>query len=415
MTENSETAPVGDAVEYDRREESLGRKRTVKLTVVTDSELQTFRSCAQLHDFKYRQRLRPLLDAKALAIGSIFHHGMRDGIRAGWAPETVNLPGDQRVSAQISAAVSSIDDLVGGWAGKMLEHGKELDYENLATEVEETATMVKWMLTHYFKASRADLTNLVLVGAEESFSVVMRDRRGHEVAHLRYTGVRDAVYYDPGYNQLVLDEHKTTGGDPRSIEKRVEMDTQAAGYLHSLREEMKLAVPKVAGGRVIPRDAGIGRVRYNALRKAFPTPPKVNKDGSVSVAMTTTTAEMYKAALDEQVQVRHIAVSTKQSEYLERLENEGDRFFARIEWHRSDLDIERWRRDTFMDAKRIREADRDPDARTRNVGHCNMPWSLPCSYRAVCMDPDAPELRNNFRVARDIHTEVRDAEIGAAV
>jgi hypothetical protein len=401
------------AFEHD---EGLGRsRRSPRLTIVTDSELGTFRSCPQLHHFKYREKLAPLLDAKALAIGSIFHHGMRDGIRAGWAPGTASMPTSQRVAGQIAAATASIDDLVNTWAGNLLQHGTSLDFERLAEEVDETAAMVKWMLTPYFKQSAADLTNLVLVGAERPFQVVMNDRRGRPVGHLRYTGVQDAVYYDPGYNQLVLDEHKTTGGDPRVLEKRVEMDTQAAGYLHALREEMQLAVPLAAGGKIIPRDAGIGRVRYNGLRKAYPKAPSVNQDGKVSVAATTTTVEMYRAALDAQVTERKIAVTQKQQEFLERLSSEGDKFFARVEWHRSDADIERWRRDTFYDAKRIREADRDEDARTRNTGHCNMPWSLPCSFRALCLDPTAPELRKNYKTRGDVHAEVRDAEVDAAV
>lgn len=395
--------------------DSIQQRRVVRLTLVTDSELQTFRSCPQLHDFKYRQRLRMHVDAKPLAVGSIFHAGMRNGLRAGWGANE-RLPTDQRLAAQILAATQGIDDLVNLWAGKVVEHTKDVDYEKLAADVDQTAAMVKWMLGHYFKNTTGDLTNLLLVETERPFSVVMNDRRGRPVTHLRYTGVRDAVFYDPAYNDLILNEHKTTGNDPRGIEKRVEMDTQTAGYLHALREELREnAVPMAAGTKLVPRNAGLGRVAYNVLRKALPHPPKVNKNGSVSVAAATTTEELYRAALDEQVTQRRIPISEDQREYLSALAAAGDKFFCRVEWYRTDLDIERWRRDTFVDAKRIREADRDPDARTRNTGHCNMPWSLPCSYRQLCLNPDAPELRAQFRVASDIHAEVRAAEVDAAV
>lgn len=389
-------------------------RRTPLLTVVTDSELQTWDACPQLHHFRYRERLRPLVAAKALAVGSIFHAGMSAGIVAGWSTLASSLSVDGRVAIQTSAATESIDDLVGKWAGKIVAHSQgEVDYENLAAEVDETARMVKFMLAHYFDQTRADLSTWKLVDAEHAFDVEMLDRRGKPVSHLRYVGVRDALWYDPTYNQLVLGEHKTCGGDPRAIERRVEMDTQTGGYLHAVREEMKARPYRTTDGQEVPRDASIGRVAYNVLRKTFPEPPKVNKDGSVSVAACTTTADMYAAALNAQVTERKIAVSEKQNAYLEALRAKGDPFFARVEWHKTDAEIERWRSDAFVKARQIREAERDPQCRVRKTGHCNMPWSLPCSYRSVCLDPTAPELRAQFRVASEIHTEVRAAQVDA--
>jgi hypothetical protein len=387
------------------------RRRRVALTVVTDSEIQTYRSCHQLHDFKYRQRLRPKIDAKSLSVGSIFHAGMRNGLNAGWDEVGRSIDDlDLRVNRQIGMATAGIDALVHEWAGKVIVHGKGVDYERLAVEVDETAAMVKWMLAHYFRSTRDDLTSLMLVETERAFEVPMRAAGGVRVGHLRYAGVRDAVLYDPTYNAIVLYEHKTSGADPRGTEKRVEMDTQTAGYLNTLREEHRHGAGLVmVDGTPVPADATLGRVVYNVLRKEMPRPPKVNKDGRVSTAACVTTTEMYELALADQVD-RGIARSSEQVAFLERLRDAGDRFFARVEWHRTKPDVERWRSDAFAAARGIRAADRDPSLRDRNPGHCNMPWSLPCAFRALCLDPNASEIRAQYRVVDDVHTEVREAQ-----
>lgn len=384
-------------------------RRSPRLTVVTDSELQTFRSCAQKHHFQYRERLRPLVEAKALAVGSIFHAGMRAGIRAGWSAGWRSRPNTRRLQDQADAATKGIDDLVVAWATKIVAHAADVDFEKLQTEVDDTAAMVKWMLRHYFDRTQADLASLVLVEVETPFEVPIHDRIGRVSPHLRYAGVRDAVFFDVEFNQIVLMEHKTSGGNPQDIEKRVEMDTQTAGYLYALKQQKPQL--KTVDGHPLG-DALLGRVIYNVLKKALPRPPNVNKDGSVSVAACTTTPEMYRDALNAQVKQRNIPTSTKQAEFLQRLVDQGDPFFARVEYHRTKAEIERWRSDTFVDAARIRGAERNVEQRTRNTGHCNMPWSLPCPYRQVCLDPGAPEIRKQFRVAEDPHTEVRDAEAG---
>lgn len=385
-------------------------RRSPRLTVVTDSELSTWRSCPQKHQFQYRDRLRSKVEGKALAIGSIFHHGMATGLRAGWAPGWQSQPNDVRLASQIVHAQAGIDELVMKWASKVVEHAADVDFEQLSMEVDQTASMVKWMLAHYFTQTKSDLVNWILVEVETPFLVDIHNKRGHVAPYLKYSGVRDAVMYDPDYNQIVLLEHKTAGGDPRQIEKRVEMDSQTKGYLYALKQQR--ADLKAADGRSLA-DAFLGRVAYNVLRKSQPKAPKINRNGSVSVAACDTSAELYASALDEQVKSRGIPVDEKQRELLEALRSKGDSWFARVEHHQTPEEIERWRSDTFVDASRIREAERDPSRRTRNPGNCNMAWSLPCQYRSICLD-NSPELRAQFRVASDPHAEVRAAEADAA-
>jgi hypothetical protein len=394
----------------------VGERRPPALRVVTDSELQTFRSCPQRHDFAYRQRLRPRVAARALAVGSILHSGMSAGIRAAWSVTARSLPTSARVALAIAAGTSGVDQMVVDWAGTVVAHATGTDYEALAAEVDETAATVKFMLEHYFSSATvaADMSTLQLVGTELPFTVPMRDRRGVILRHLRYAGVRDAAFYDERYRSIVLHEHKSTRDDPQRLERRVEMDTQTAGYLHALEEERRSAGLRLADGTPVPPDTRLGHVAYNGLRKARPVPPKVNKDGHVSVAQCTTTPTMYEEALLAQERERRLPTTDKQREFLAELAGQGDRFFARVEWQRTPADVERWRSDAMVDARRIRDADRYPELRTRNPGHCNMPWSPPCPYRAPCLDP-APEILAQFMVIEDPHAEVRAAETETAV
>lgn len=386
-------------------------RRSPRLTVVTDSELQTWSSCPQKHHFQYRDRLRPLVEGKALAVGSIFHHGMARGLVAGWDTGWKSRPNSQRLADQIAASAVGIDDLVMKWASKVVAHSVGVvDFEKLSADVDTTAAMVKWMLAHYFTQTQGDLTTLVLVEVEHAFHVDIHNKRGHVAPYLKYAGVRDAVMFDPAYNQIVLMEHKTAGGDPRQIEKRVEMDTQTKGYLYALKQQR--ATMHAVDGTPLA-GAFLGRVAYNVLRKSQPKSPKVNQNGMVSIAACDTSAELYKAALDEQAHVRALSVTQEQAEFFKKIEGKGDSWFARVEHHQTADEIERWRSDTFVNASRIREAERDPAKRTRNTGHCNMAWSLPCQYRSICLD-NSPELRSQFRVAQDPHSEVRAAESDAA-
>ncbi len=391
-----------------------------KLPVITTSEIQTWRDCNMKHHLAYRERLRPLLTPKALAIGQIFHGGMSAGIRT-MKPATMALVGESGMQpvvapganqARIDAALAGIDAEVGKWTAVIVQHTQVQDYDKLADETQASADMVKWMLTHYFNSTEADLRNLVLIETEQAFSVRVRDSKGRKTS-LTFQGVRDAVYFDPAYNQVVLHEHKTTSSDPAGLGKRAEMDPQTAGYLYSLREDLIAGKLKLPDGTVLPPDTSIGPVAYNGLRKKKPSIPKVNQNGEVSVAQCDTTVELYDAALVDMISARGIKPTAKHADFREALRLKGDTFFNRFEYVRSEEEIERWRIATLTDAKRIREANTNPDKRVRNPGNCSMAWSLPCTYRSVCLDPDRPELRAMFRVADDPHGEVRDAEADA--
>lgn len=384
-------------------------KRKHSLTVVTNSELATFRDCPQKHHFVYRERLRPRLRAKPLALGSILHDGLAAGFVAGYSPEAMLLPTSQRLTRQIVAARAVVKKGRERWFAERELVNDNADGEALDAESIETATMLDFMVQQYFEATQSDLNEFRLVAVERPFRVPVRDRLGRARA-LWSEGVIDWIAYSPEYHQLILGEHKTLTGDPAQLEKRVEMDPQTSGYLYALREMLEAGELKFFGtSEVVPRDAGLGRTIYNGLRKAYPKEPAINKDLHVSAALIDTTAEVYADALARQVHERGLPIKEKQQERLDELRRRKGAYFGRTEYFRTNAEVERWRWETYTDANRIRESDRDETRRTRNAGHCTHAWSMSCVYKQVCLDPHAPELRAEFRVVEDRHTEVVEA------
>ena len=55
-----------------------------RLEVLTNSELGTWRDCRARWGFKYPERLRTLVDAWPLTIGTIIHAGLEHGLHMAW-------------------------------------------------------------------------------------------------------------------------------------------------------------------------------------------------------------------------------------------------------------------------------------------------------------------------------------------
>lgn len=363
------------------------------LQIVTNSELDTYRTCPARWGFRYGDRLRPLTQAWPLRIGTAWHAGLRAGLIAGHAHEG-SAGGKALVAAcqGIEAALLSMrlrlsivlaDERIDGDLRARLEQ-----------EAPEDEAVVEWMVSHYFKATESDFDHMVLLAAEMSFEARLPR------SLVRLAGQLDAVYFDRANGDVVLDDHKSSDV-LTAVEKRVEMDPQIAGYVYALRQQVELG--RWAG--IVPSGAQVGRVRYNVMRRKVPSQPKINKNGAVSEAACDTTAEIFEAAL-LQGQARGHAPSDKHLEMLSALKGRGDAFFTRLEYFRTPEQLARWQAELLVDAKRIREACRLPVMRTRSVGACTKPGSMPCEYRPVCMEPGAPEMRSAYRIAEVLHEEL---------
>jgi hypothetical protein len=350
------------------------------------------------------ERLRPIHTARALRVGTAYHAGLAALIRRLWSPMAA-APGEAALHEATTVGVQAAQGTLREQAQEILAQATLAAEaaEEVRAALGEDGLRVEWMLAHWAEVTRrADDLVLEPVAIERSFEIPVprSDGRG---GPLRLAGTIDAVWFDPRVGDLVLDEHKTVEHDPHGIERRAELDAQVAGYLlaaRRLRDDGELRPLRGIELKQI-RTAPLGRVRYQVMRRARPRTPTWNKDGRISSAAIDTTGAIYAAALDEQ-RARGIEVSEKQVERLRQLHEAGDRYFAQVEHWRSEEELERWRRELYVDAARLRAAERDPEQRTRNQGACATAWSPRCGWAEVCLDPASPEVRTSYRVTSEV-------------
>jgi len=389
-----------------------------KLTVITNSEAQAFRDCRMKWWLGYDQGLRPKATPKPLGFGSAYHAGvavMYDAIG--------RVPADEVISYVLENGLAAIDRSLESWRDGIAGAGAFSDLaDRLDAEASEMATLARSSFTLFVRTFREDFERCVPIAVEIPFRVPLRNASGRAMPNLVNQGVIDAVLLHIDDGDIVVHEHKTSSGSISDVERRLELDSQSAGYIHAARvvfsgRGVELAEAMKRDRPFLPRlseavaalsssSVPVARIAYNVARKKIPSVPKTNKDGRVSVAAIDTLPGMYAAALQHQ-EAAGISITDEQRAVLANLMSKGNTFVGRVQHWRSTADLDRWERETIAVAKSIRSAERDESERYRNPGHCAMPWSLPCSYRAVCLD-DAPETRSGFDV-RPRHVEVEEA------
>lgn len=386
----------------------------------TQSELQKFRDCRRAWHFSYLEGLRPKYARSALTWGTAMHAGLQAAYQL-----IGTLPADEVVDAARDSARAASRASFAAWVAKVEEHEYDLDVQAFYTETKDMVETAQWAVDHYLLRFGHDFERMVPIAVERPFDVPLRDARGHQLPHVRISGVWDLVWLDVAMGDVVIDDHKSTSSDTSGLDLRAELDPQMEAYLYALQTTLRNRAARLAAfGPAIARQQHsrlavdalrmlegaalvTGRVRYNVVRKARPSVPKVNQDGTVSVAAIDTTADVYREALDAQVG-RGKPITDKQLDLLERLTWKGwGAYTSRREFHRGPMDVERWRAATVLQAGDMRAAMRDPALRYRNPGHCIHPWSMKCDYRPICID-DAPELRAQYEV-RGRHEEVAAA------
>ena len=404
--------------------EANAKKRLTVLTITT-SEAGTFRDCRRKWQLAYEQGLRPNITAKPFAFGHASHAGLEAAYRT-----IGTVPASELTQTAAAAAAAATWASLANWVAETeAAGGPDWDAVTFYQEAREVADVALWGVQFYLEqygggAGRpGDLGRLVPIAIEAPFSVPLIDSRGRPVQHLRFAGVWDLVAYDPDCGDVVIYDHKTTASDTSGLDIKADLDPQMAGYLYALRHELAtnperfLAVIRpqlghhpraqeamdaiTATGAAAPV---IGRVCYNVIRKRKPAVPKVNQDGTVSVAAIDTLASWYQQALDTQA-LTGKPVNAKQADLLARLEGKGPAaYVSRREFWRTTDDVERWRVAAFAQATDMRAAGRDPRMAYRNPGHCGHAWSMSCAYRSICVD-ESPEAMAHYTV-RARHTEV---------
>ncbi len=418
---------------------------------ISNSEMGTFRTCRARHGFEYQDLLRPKLPARVLKWGNTIHAGIEAGylgafnrtVVEGVLPhglgthtteivecggmsrlERAHMLGSQGVSAYHGRYLERLDALVRD--GTLRDAEAQVRFE----DAKKLLDVAAWAVAHYFDATQRDLDRLVPLAFELPFRVPVPNENGRNTG-LYLKGKIDGVWWDPEGQQVLVDDHKTVDELLGTTEKRIAIDPQMSGYLYAVGYLIRTGRLVPMDGSALPEGAWerVGACRYNVIRRRRPSQPKVNKVrkndgmhtqtaeladlekatgapcGLVSTAAIDTTYEIYREALSVQVNGRALPVTEKQTELANKLQDQGDRYFARFEFWRNAATIERWRQEVRLEARLMREAERLPVMRTRNPGACTQANSMPCAFRAVCLD-DAPETRALYRIAGVRHEEV---------
>jgi hypothetical protein len=422
----------------------VDRSRKRGLHVITNSEVECFRTCRARHGFQYIEGLRPLVTAAPLSFGTIYHAGAAAGWRAAWQEAVCSL--EVRAQRATEAALVAVSDAV---AEALVEAKGQPD--EVSDEIVEHKRVAQWAVSHYFDKCRADL-RMVPLAIEAPFQVPVVDSNG-SARSLRHSGVVDLLLWDPEEGLIILQDHKTTGGQVDSLQKKLPLDTQMSGYMRAAIQLLKKFPKSGVDHESMPpgaweaasshkdkiRSAGLGPVVFNVVRRAMPEEPKVNllrlpkaqavlhtpiadllraqetdgvPRGEVSSAAIDTTADVYAAALERQARERHQDITEKQNARLAELSARPDTYLAQLEFYRGPDELERWRREMWVESRLMRQSEADPSMRTRNPAACSLPQSPRCVYSALCQDPTNPVARAEFRVAGNRHEEVSAAHDG---
>jgi hypothetical protein len=382
----------------------------VVLTVVTNSELGTFRTCRHRWHLNYEQRLSPKRRPKALEVGSAGHAGfdaMYHAIKAAQAAGAVSVNVDQieeRAHVAMHERLAKWQegiDLLDYFDRSGDERGKLIEESNAA--VREASVAVSLFVRAFCER---DFHEYEVLEVEQAFDVPLLEggmarRGGTARSRMRTRGKRDVVLRSRSTGAIVLGEHKTTISDASAFDARLDVDPQTRAYLYSLHMDYP---EESAAGK-------LGDVLLNVVRKSGPKAPKVNKNGAVSVAACDTTRSIYRRALEEQEQVRGMPITDDQREFLDLLPTSFDRYVSRHEDFFDVDQIERWRAEAHVDIgimRRLRSGAFGPVeiAATRNGASCTLPFLPPCAYRSICAN-DSAERREQDFVVRDVrHSEL---------
>lgn len=418
-----------------------------RLQILTNSEVETYRNCGAKHGFAYQQLLRPRIDGEAKPAGSILHAGIEAGWRAAWEqPDTL----DGRLQRAIAASAETIASATLDECKRVALLGGE-GSDELIAKLEGQSEALRWSVENYFRATRPDL-DYVPVCIERQFSFLVPTDRGND-SMVSYQGKTDLVLWDREANRLIVQDHKGTGLGVRQLERKIPLDTQLSGYVFWVRKALRdLAAqpesPLLAMAVGAPVHAWetirdnppitapvVGSIAFNVLRRKQPETPGINilkkneavtewqrellalqatdgkPRGLVSVADCDTTPGIYGDALTEQLVGRGLEITDKQRERLEKIRHKAG-FFAQLEYYRGEAELERWRRELLLDAKKIRYDGR-AGQRSRNPGACAQPWSPPCAYATVCQAPADPVALAQYVVVDRPHQELEQQDHGS--
>lgn len=358
----------------------------VKLTVLTQSELGAFRTCRKRWWFGYEQGLRPLRRARALEVGTAVHEGLRV------LYSLLKAQPQMAIDEVSGLAVEQTRKRIDLFRDALMEDYVEKDHEQRALVAMESATARDEALAAirlYCDAfAEHDAREYTVELVEHKFDVPIGSGR----SRARLKGMLDLVLRHKRTGTLWLNEHKSTKQDAHLMDARLDVDGQVRAYLMAMRH--------IFGEKV-------GGVMLNCVRKVAPKHPKINKNGTVSVAACDTTRGIYLQALDLQKVERGKEITEEQLSFAASLPERTDRWVSRHEHYVTEREVNEWIAEAIAETKLLRAAQAGKLAITRNPATCVQSWQPACPFRSICVDDSPARREAEFRVG-ERHEELAD-------
>lgn len=258
---------------------------------------------------------------------------------------------------------------------------RTMHYDPDPDEFEKHRELGENMLT-YYKEYAAKNDNFEVLAAEHTFSVPIvhpvtgepliwkdwRDDGKEKPVHLR--GTQDAIIRDGETGRLGILEHKSAIDITEDYFAKLENDEQCTAYLSAL----ELETGEVASF-----------VLYNAVRKAFPKPPTVLKNGlpSINRKEESTTYDMFMRYLETSGQMIIAQTNEKYLAYMDYLQAIAeDQFIVRRKVRRNKFEIAAYRTHAYNQAMDMIDSPRIYPNKSNDFG------CLRCVFRGPCIAKD---------------------------
>lgn len=356
------------------------------IQTLNNSQLVLFRTCPYKWGLRHIKKLEtPSEKVDARVTGTLYHAGMEDL----WNTRSID------------AAFNRLDNDAADLA-EMFRIDEVDDLDAVLEGLDDAVRLNKWLIRYYQQQLAEELGSWVVLGTEMPFRV----RVAHGVYH---TGTIDLVAYDSQENRIIVVDHKTTSLGIDVYDGRLQLDTQHIGYCFAVEELVKNGTLHADG----MNDRTTICFQWHVVRRKMPSEPNVNKlakkdcktefhqgmlkrqsedginRGMVSTRAIDTTPGIYEDALRAQEEERQLPITDDQRALLESLQLKGETVLRVTETVVTLEQVDRWKTEFKVDAKRMREAYRLPMLRTRNPAACSSPMSYRCEFKEACIDPGA--------------------------
>lgn len=243
------------------------------------------------------------------------------------------------------------------------------------------------MLTFYKEWAKKN-DEFVTVAAESVFSIPLgfesidtrEDSPNYgKKSEVHARGKRDAVVFEPMWEKYGINDHKTASRIDEDYFVKLEKDEQITQYLWATMREAEMEDLPWSGQMV-------DRAYMTALRKNFPKPPNVLKNGKLSLdKQQGTNADLFEAAIEASPELSKWFVSDpKAQQYFTYLCDQGDDLFVlRNVVGRNRYEIEAFERHLIMTAKEMLDPDLNIYPNPTGSWLCTG-----CAFRAPCIAAD---------------------------